>query len=400
MHFATNAAKTVVRSYYGKPQDYAYHFGCSSGGRQGLLAAQLFPYDFEGIIAGAPGHRRVARRVYRLSTQKQLFADDFAANLAFDADRDGKQESLGKVDLLADAVLDRCDAADGIRDGIIEPPFCKFDPRTDLPVCPEGTDREDCLTLRQIESVERLYDGVRKSSGELVYPGVPLGTEPQWPRLLIPYVGNHFVSSALRTGSALAYTFYREDPGLLLPDLADTAYELAKDADLPEWAWWEFETDHFGSTLMSDVVGLTSGTDANIERFLLRNRGKLLMYHGWADGVIPPEPTLEYHADVVETVFDGDTDEAGQHMRLFMAPGMAHCRGGVGPNEADYLRTLDTWVSSGVAPETILARHRTDGKVDNERPLCPHPKRAVYIGPAEHVNDPGHWTAANFKCQQ
>lgn len=399
VHFATNAAKTVVRAYYGKPQDFAYHFGCSSGGRQGLLAAQLFPYDFDGIIAGAPGHRRIARRVYRLSTQRRLFADDFAANLAFDADGDGKQESLGKIDLIASAVLDRCDAVDGIRDGIIEPPFCEFDPRSDLPACPDGTDREDCLTSQQIGSVEHLYDGVRNSAGELVYPGIPLGTERQWPRLLIPHVGNDFVPSALRSGSALAYTFYREDPGLLPPDLADTNYELVKDAELPEWAWWEFETDDFGSSAMSEAVGLTNATNPNIERFLLRKGGKLLLYHGWADGVIPPEPTLEYHAEVVSAVFGGDADEAGQHMRLFMAPGMAHCRGGVGPNEADYLTALDTWVAGGLAPETILARHTTDGIVDNERPLCPHPKRAIYTGPEEYANDPVHWTAANFECK-
>ncbi len=185
VHFATNAAKTGVQAYYRKPQDHAFHIGCSSGGRQGLLAAQLFPYDFDGIIAGAPGHLRMARRVYRLSTQKRLFANDFATNLAFDADRDGKQESLGKVDLLASAVLARCDPADGIKDGIIEPPFCTFDPRTDLPVCSSQSDREDCLTLRQIESVEQIYDGVRNSSGELLYPGVPVGTERQWPRFLI-----------------------------------------------------------------------------------------------------------------------------------------------------------------------------------------------------------------------
>ena len=83
-------------------------------------------------------------------------------------------------------MLARCDAADGIKDGIIEPPFCKFDRRTDLPVCSSRSDREDCLTLRQIESVEQIYDGVRNSSGELLYPGVPVGTECQWPRLLIP----------------------------------------------------------------------------------------------------------------------------------------------------------------------------------------------------------------------
>ena len=296
-------------------------------------------------------------------------------------------------------MVDRCDAADGIEDGIIEPPLCEFDPRADLPVCPTHSDRADCLTPQQIESVEQIYDGVRNSAGELIYPGTPPGPEPQWPRLLIPHVGNDFVASALRTGSALAYTFFREDPGLLPPDLADTDHELVKGGVLPEWGWWEFDPDDFGSKRMSEAVGLTSGTDPNLDRFLLRHGGKLLLYHGWADGVIPPEPTLEYHAEVVKAVFAGDADAATSHMRLFMAPGMAHCRGGVGPNEADYLAALDTWVTNDTAPESIVARHRTNGTVDNERPLCPHPQRAIYTGPAANINDPGYWTAENFTCQ-
>lgn len=102
---------------------------------------------------------------------------------------------------------------------------------------------------------------------------------------------------------------------------------------------------------------------------------------------------------MVADLFGGDAGEAGQHMRLFMAPGMAHCRGGVGPNEADYLAVLDTWVISDTAPEFVLARHRTDGRVNNERPLCPYPKRAVYTGPPDQVNDPRHWIAANFSCR-
>lgn len=221
MHFATNAPKTLVDVYYGRAQDFAYHFGCFTGGRQGLIAAQLFPYDFDGIVAGAPGHRDIERRVHRLSTQRRLFADDFAANLAFDADKDGKQESLAKIAVLADAVLSKCDAAAGIKDGIIEPPLCEFYPRSDLPLCRKGTDAETCFTPRQVESIEHLYTGTHNSASELVYPGAPLGTERQWPRVFVPHEGNDFVPYALRTGAGLAYSFYRDDPGLLPPNPAD-----------------------------------------------------------------------------------------------------------------------------------------------------------------------------------
>ena len=232
----------------------------------------------------------------------------------------------------------------------MEPPFCKFDPRDDLPLCPQGVDNGQCFTERKIDSIEAIYSGVRNSAGELIYPGLLVGTEPQWPRQLVPHVGNDFVPGALRSGSAIAYVFYREDPGLLPPDLADVDYELTKSAQLPEWAWWEFDVDDFGSSKMADNVKLTTGTDANLDRFLLRNGGKLLLYHGWSDVNIPPRPTIEYHDEVVAQVFDGNATKASEHMRLFLAPGMNHCGRGVGPNEADYLSALDAWMSDGVTP--------------------------------------------------
>jgi len=399
VHLATRAAKSVVTAYYERPQEFAYHVGCSTGGRQGLVAAQLFPYDFDGIVAGAPGHRQFERFAHRLHLEQRLFADDFKANLAFDADKDGKAESLSKVELLADLVVSHCDAEDGIKDGILEPLLCDFDPKAHLPACPGGVDEADCFTASQIAAVEHIYDGSHNSSGDLVYPGAPVGSERAWPQVFIPHVANDFVPYALRSAApVIAYNFYRDDPGVLPPNLADTKYQLDKSAALPEWGWWEFDIDDVGSKKMSDLSEIVRGTNANLDRFLLRQGGKLLLYHGWADAVIPPEPTLEYHTDVIGAVFDEDEATAAEHMRLFMAPGMAHCRGGVGPDRADYLGALDRWVSSGNAPDSILARHMTNGAVDYERPLCPHPQRAVYRGPAEGINDSENWRAENFEC--
>jgi feruloyl esterase len=297
-------------------------------------------------------------------------------------------------------VLTRCDATDGINDGVLEPPLCDFDPRSDLPVCSEGVDAKDCFTSQQIDAIAHLYTGSYNSAGELVYPGAPLGSERDWPPVFIPHAGNDFVPYTLRSASGvIAYTFYRDDPGLLPPDLADIDYKLSKGAALPEWAWWEFDIDDVGSNKVSDLAEIVRGTSPDLDRFLLRHDGKLLLYQGWADAFIPPEPILEYHADVISTLFGGDEAAAAQHMRLFMAPGMGHCGGGAGPDRADYLAALDAWVTDGTAPDTIVAQHITDGVVDNERPLCPYPKRAIYIGPAEGVDDSSNWTAVNFECR-
>ena len=399
VHTSTAAGKAVVRAHYGQPHEYAYHYGCSTGGRQALIAAQLFPFDFDGIVAGAPGHRQFQRMAHRLSVEQHLFREDLKANLAFDADGDGVQESLAKLDLLADVVMRKCDAADGIEDNILEPELCDFEVERDLKahVCRAGRDTEDCFTQAQLGAISHLYEGSRKSNGELVYPGAPLGSERQWSGVFIPHKGNQFTPYVLRSASAvIGYSFYDDDPGLIPPDLSDVGYALDTDAALPEWGWWNFDIDDVGSNRMSAQAPMMEGTDPDLDRFFFRNGGKLLMYHGWADAVIPPEPTIEYHQSVIDYLFKGNRQKASEHMQLFMAPGVAHCRGGPGPDRADYLGALRAWVEEGKQPSQITARHYTDGTMDNERILCPYPTRAVLTSTS---NDASQWRAENFACE-
>ncbi len=402
VHTTTNAAKTIVKSYYGKSQDYAYHYGCSTGGRQALLAAQLFPYDFDGIVAGAAAHRQFHRMAHRLHVEQRLFRAQFADNLAYDLDGDGSQESLTKVNLLATRVMEKCDATHGLIDRIIEPPLCDFDPARDLAKdrCKEDTNADNCFTSAQIDTINLLYEGSRNSSGELVYPGAPLGSELTWPAVFLPHHGNNETPYILRSASAvIAYSFFKQDPGIIPPDLSDISYQLDTDAAIPEWGWWNFDIDDVGTDKMSAQAPMMEGNDPDLERFLIRNRGKLLMFHGWADSVIPPEPSLEYHAAVIDSVFDGDAVAAGDHIRLFMAPGVYHCRGGNGPDQADYLGALANWVEKDIAPAQIPVRHYSDGKMDNERILCPYPQRAVYTGASDGRNDSANWTTKNFRCK-
>jgi feruloyl esterase len=126
----------------------------------------------------------------------------------------------------------------------------------------------------------------------------------------------------------------------------------------------------------------------------------LILYHGWSDGGAHPEPTLDYYKDVVSTTFAGDIDAAKEHTRLFMAPGMAHCRGGPGPNSWDKLAPLVDWVENGNAPDFVVATHSTEDVVDNERPICAYPELAIYSGPPGGENDPSNWVQSNFACQE
>ena len=132
----------------------------------------------------------------------------------------------------------------------------------------------------------------------------------------------------------------------------------------------------------------------------MRNNGKLLLYHGWNDVMTVAPATIDYYDQVVETTFDGDIDAAKERARLFLAPGMGHCRGDVGPDSWDRLAPLVEWVEHGRAPDAIIASHSTNGSVDNERPLCPYPDQAVYTGPLGGENNSENWVAQNFSCRK
>ena len=147
------------------------------------------------------------------------------------------------------------------------------------------------------------------------------------------------------------------------------------------------------------MKGITDAVDPDLTRFLVQQDGKLILYHGWADALVVPQPTVTSYDDMVDSTFGGDLAAAQERARLFMAPGMGHCRGGRGPDTWDRLAPLVAWVERGEAPDALIATHATDGTVDNERPLCPYPARAVYTGPDGGADDPANWTAANFTCR-
>jgi len=402
VHLTVNAAKTLVRAYYGKPPKYSYHEGCSQGGREGLMEAQRFPYDFDGIVAGAPVNYYQQQNANQVWLLQKIYRDKFAGALAFDTDGDGRPDSLTKLKLLQQAVLEKCDALDGISDGVVDDPRrCRFDPETDLKnkLCPGDVNADQCFTRRQIQTVNDFYRGAHDSKGVRIYWGKARGSESEWAGSFIPHPGSLVPGGIRVSGDHLNYLFYENDPGITPPDLQDLDYHLDKRANPPEWAWWEFNIDDFTVGKADLMMSIMNATDPDLTRFLIKHNGKLLLYHGWCDAGPSPEGTIEYYNSILKTTFAGKTEEAQKRIRLFMIPGMGHCGGGPGPNNWDKLKPLVDWVENARLPDLLVATHTSGGKVDNERPVCAFPRTAVYTGPWGGQNTPSNWVAANFTCR-
>jgi feruloyl esterase len=346
VHVMTETAKLIIRNYYGRWPAHSYFNGCSTGGQQALSEAQRFPSDYDGIVAGDPGHNRVHLIAAFLWAWEAVHTDTAAPLPA------------AKLPMLSKAVLAACDALDGVADGIIDDPRrCKFDPGALL--C-KGSDGDSCLTASQVESVKKIYEGPKNPrTGERIFAGWPRGSERSW--------GPYFVEpeEARRNEFWRLWVF-----------------------DDPKWDWRTFDFDR-DLAYADTKIAMVNAVDPNLRPFQERG-GKLLMYHGWADANVPPEDAIQYY-EAVERSMGGRRSTTG-FFRLFMAPGMGHCSGGPGPNTFDALAAIDQWVDHGKAPDEIIASHYAGGVQDRTRPLCPFPQTARWRGSGSTED------AANFVC--
>jgi len=228
-------------------------------------------------------------------------------------------------------------------------------------LCKEG-DRADCLTAPQVEGARKVYGPGRN-----------------------PRTGKALFGS-LAPGSELGWAVMGAGPEPYAPILDQARYVVFQDA---KWDWRTFDFDKDNDRFERPEYLIMNATDPHIGKFVARG-GKLLMYHGWADQNVSPYNSVQYFLSVRETLGPASADNS---VRLFMAPGMAHCGGGEGPNAFDKIGVLDRWVEEGEAPASITASHSTNGKVDRTRPLCPYPQVAQYKGSGS-IDD-----AANFVCR-
>jgi feruloyl esterase len=355
-------AKALVKTYYGAEQRKAYFAGCSTGGRMANMEARKFPNDFVDIISGAP-----------VLDQTGLLATFFAWLVQANTGPDGRDIlQKQKVALIRDKVYEACDAKDGLKDGLIDDPrACDFKPASLR--CRAGDDA-DCLTAAEVGVIEKWYAGARDSKGRQLYPGgIPLGSEPFWALWLTGLEKGGGRVAQLLNAEFLRYMAFADDPG--------ESYSAAK---------FDFESD---PQRLATMAAIYNATDPDLSAFNARG-AKLLMYHGWADGIVPPQLTVDYY-EAVEKKMGGREATQG-FLRLFMIPGFDHCGWQPGPGITelgfDPLTALENWVEKGEAPASLLAtRQDNDGKTVWTRPLCPYPQKAKYKGGDANV-------VTNFAC--
>jgi feruloyl esterase len=367
-HVTAVATKALSQAYYGTAPRRAYFDGCSNGGRQALLEAQRYPEDFDGIIAGDPSMGTLGQIRRTMVSQTLLSSPEHFLSTA-------------KISLLAKAVLDSCDAQDGLVDGLItDPRVCTFKPET---LKCAGADGPNCLTSAELETVNTVHNDL-KGPGGRVLTRFPLGHEDGATGWQAWMTGAS--QPERRPDGTLALTG-RMPAGFSFQDgyLKYLAFEGADGT----FDWRTFNLERDGPKLQP-FMDVFSPTSTDLSKLRARG-GKLLLYHGWADPAISALGTIAYYDDVVKKA--GGRQQSDKFVELFLAPGMHHCQAnGPGPNRFDMLTALDEWAEKGTAPSRVVASHATAGVVDRTRPLCPYPQVAKYSGRGSID------AAENFQC--
>ena len=334
-HEMTLKAKQLVKAFYDRGPQFSYFKSCSTGGRMAVMEAQRYPEDYDGIIAGALANRHI--HMWTAGVERSV-------SLA----RHPEQAiSAAHATLVNNLVMNTCDT---LKEGFLNNPRACHVDFSSLK-CSAGKADSTCLTDAQMKTVETFYGGVKNSKGELIFSGQalgnPIGASPANP-----------------------------NPGAGTFDLVRIAYN---DKDYP---WEKFELDR-DMKYLDEKIGYVDAVNPDLSKFK-SSGGKLLLYHGWGDTGITPENTILYY----ESVLNKMGKDQSNWMRLFMAPGMAHCGNGPGVNSFDSISALEKWVEKGQAPETILG----NGANGMTRPLCPYPQYADYKGTGDKKD------ASNWSC--
>lgn len=343
IHEMTVKTKAIMDAFYGTGPEYSYFNGCSTGGRQGLMEAQRYPGDYDGIVSGAPVNSFTRLHMGQLWTAHATLLTEGAALTADD------------FGLVSSAVLAQCDANDGVEDGVLtDPTTCDFDPR-DL-VC-GGRSGDSCLAEPKVAALEKIYAGaVNPRTGVQVYPGLEPGGEAEQP-------GNPGWGMIM-DGSA---PFFID-----IPVLGGMGFEN------DDWDWRTFDFDQDVALLDAKLAHVLNAVDPDLRDFAAGG-SKLIIWHGWNDPGVMPQRTIDYYNEIVAFA-DRATNGNGlaataDYTRLYMLPGVGHCRGGAGPDQVDWMSAIVDWVETDQAPERLIAS-KADGSVS--RPVCPHPQVAEY----------------------
>ncbi|WP_162256498.1 tannase/feruloyl esterase family alpha/beta hydrolase [Sphingomonas sp. Root710] len=360
-HVTALAGKAIIRQFYGKSAARSYFIGCSCGGRQALIEAERFPYDFDGIVVGAPAISYVDITLDFGMRAQALYEN---GKPLFD------KQSIG---ILGNAVIAKCDMNDGVKDGQIgDPRLCKFDPK-DI-VCTADA-RSNCLSAKQATAAAAFYAEQKSASGvTLGQRAFPPGTETS--------------------------TLGMADTPILKPTFYEDFYKYLAFVPNPGPAW-RFE--QFDPNADYKRMGMTrtlmDAGNPDLSRFKAAG-GKLIFHHGWGDGGLSPFNSIDLYNKIERTM--GGRAATQEFLRLFMVPDADHCSGGKGPWSIDFLTYIENWVERAEAPELLIGAHYADSaplgtsfgnaKPQFTRPIFPYPMAARYSG----AGDPND--AANFKA--
>ncbi|MCJ1392106.1 hypothetical protein MMC18_004973 [Xylographa bjoerkii] len=378
MHGSIVLAKQLVTAYYDCPIRYSYYSGCSTGGRQGLKDLELYPEDFDGVLAGAPAWWTTHLQTWTIKLGTYNLPVNASSHIP-----------VSLFPVISAEVFRQCDGLDGLVDGIIvDPRRCDF--YYEALLCTPTSNASACLTSPQIDTLYHIYNNYVDTNQTFVFPHLELGSEGQWPVLLGGTAPNAL-------GTEYVQYFLLNDPSWPYTDFSYAIVQLA-DAEDP---------------------GDPNADDFDLAPFHARG-GKLLQYHGLSDALIATGSSVYFYTHVLRTLLPQGI-ALGDWYRFFLVPGMQHCGGSVnnapwyfaGGGQAgmlgtgvhsvpgfedarhDALLALMAWVEEGTAPDAIVAtKFKNDTVAEGvvrQRLLCPYPSTAVYKG--GDVN-----SAASFNC--
>ena len=359
-HTVTQAAKELTRRFYGRAPRHSYFVGCSQGGHHAMMEAQRFPEDYDGIIAGAPVYSWTGEMTEQTWNVRALQRTPTGAL------------PVPKLQLLYESVIKACAGVDGLID---DPRKCSFDPAA---LHCTAADQSSCLTDSEIEAVRQMYAGPKTSAGVQIYPGLWRGSEIGWDRLW-------------------------SDPKKHLGGSWDGFYQSMVFQNAA-WDLSMMDFDRDAALAKQKFSTILDPDNPDLSAFAKRG-GKIIVYHGSADDMVPSQVSTDYFDSVTSKL---GSKQVNEFYRLFMIPGMCHCARGPGANvlfqtenaaavplepDRDLLTALEQWVEHGRAPSRFIPSRLTkDGTVERTRLVCPYPSVAKYRGSGDVLR------AENFVC--
>ena len=357
----TTVAKQIIQRFYGTPARKSYFMGCSNGGREAMMAAQRYPTEFDGIVAGNPGFRLAYAAVGEAWDSQQFMR--VAPVNAQGEKIVASAFTQAELDLVSGAVLARCDARDGLEDGVINAwEQCDFQPS--ILQCPAGG-AGDCLSGEKVEVLKAVFDGAKNSRGNNVYASWPWDAGINTDGWRVWKLG----TSQSAQPNAINYTMG-----------ASSLTEYFMTPHDPSFDMLHFDFDRDVEKVRQTAA--INNADATFLTTFAEHGGKLIIFQGVSDPVFSAHDIRDWYRQLQRDMGSGTSGFA----RLFMIPGMTHCGGGSGLDDIDPLTALEQWTDQGAAPGQLVGTGTLPGDAHpRSQPICPYPLTAIYRGGDERA---------------